>query len=190
MVLNFNKSTLSIPDSIFDVGTLVCLLSRCVSLPLSLPFIPFFKYLLSCYLAHSSILQTRTACRHPSSAAQKVCYARAWKWRIEEKDSGKRERVEVTIAVTSSNINKGDSLSLKVGRSFILFYFKALFPCTKVYVLSSSYNFYSCLLDFIIFLSLKLLCFFYPFFLFLLIYFEFDFFPAVVTWRTYSSIGE
>ena len=126
MVLNFNKSTLSVPDSIFDVGTLVCLLSRCVSLPLSLPFIPFFKYLLSCYLAHSSILQTRTACRHPSSAAQKVCYARAWKWRIEEKDSGKRERVEVTIAVMSSNINKGDSLSLKFGRSrffFTLLYF-------------------------------------------------------------------
>ena len=80
------------------------------------------------------------------------------------------ERVKVAIAVTSSNINKGDSLSLKVGRSFILFYFKALFPCTKVYVLSSSYNFYSCLLNFIIFLSLKLLWFLYPFFLFLLIY--------------------
>ena len=120
MVLNFNKSTLSVPDSIFDVGTLVCLLSRCVSLPLSLPFIHFYKYLLSCYLARSSIYRLEQLVAIHRQLLRKFAMLE-----LENGESKKKiqvsERVKVAIAVTSSNINKGDSLSLKFGRSRFFF---------------------------------------------------------------------
>ena len=147
MVLNFNKSTLSIPDSIFYVGTLVCLLSRCVSLPLPLPFIPFFKYILSCYLARSSIYRLEQLVAIHRQLLRKFAMLELENGESKKKIQVRERELRLLSRWLSTNINKGDSLSLKVGRSFILFCFKALFPCTKVYILSSSYNFFSCLLN-------------------------------------------